>query len=673
MESMKKNTIFILLFVLSVLINLFAIGVLLIYAHHYNIPFNIGSLFKRTSDNLVLNRDTRDIFVRPYIVDREYGSDSFRIFPEKEYLYAERNKVKINNEIRNAFIILLSGEIETAIEIEEPCYLDFGIHLLGKRLDMGHRVKFTLYVEDEKDNHRLCTKLLKYDGVENKEWYDFRIDLSQFLGKKIDILFKFEKADVIPLEDINITDKYTKIILSEPMLYPKLGNKHLPNIVFVSIDTLRQDHLGVYGYFRNTTPNIDQLAKEKQSIIFDNVISQSNWTLPSHMSMFTSQYASVHEIFRDRKLQKDAIMLPKILRNNGFLTSAFTTHVRVSHKYGFERGFDYFYFDEHDFSKSKATVQDIIQRSVKILEKHRNEQMFLFIHLFDVHDPYDPPPPFDNIFENKYEGNVSGYDARLFAKPFDNIFAEAKNELSEEDLHQLVSLYDGEIRNVDFHLGILFDNMKKIGLYDNTLIIITSDHGEEFKEHGGMIHNTLYNEVISIPLIIKMPKGIKVLNNRIEDELIQGSIDIAPTILEILKIEIPDGFQGKSLFPLIKGRKTKDSLPYQISERLCDWDLDNYQIALFDGRFKYIYTTFFDIEELINFKKNNERFELYDLYSDKGELNNLAKVTGKKSVLHSNIIDKFIAKNIFIDKAKLHSVKLTKEQKEKLKSLGYIK
>ncbi|GAG51006.1 unnamed protein product, partial [marine sediment metagenome] len=206
---------------------------------------------------------------------------------------------------------------------------------------------------------------------------------------------------------------------------------------------------------------------------------------------------------------------------------------------------------------------------------------------------------------------------------------------------------------------------------DNSLIIITSDHGEEFREHGSIGHGTLYDEVIKIPLIIKMPKKIKVVNRRIGKNLIQGNIDIAPTILDILNIDIPDEFQGNSVLPIIKGLK-KNISPYQASEKLTAWDRF-YQIAVRDMSYKYIYTTFFDIKNLKNFRINNEKFELYDLVNDKNEKYNLVLSKDKIKLYYQGLVDNFIFTNVLVNVDVPKKIEIEREVKERLRSLGYIK
>lgn len=612
----------------------------------------------------ISNKERQNL--KEVIVDENYGADKYDTFIKNPKI--PRHKVKIGNVIKNSFIIRVPSTIEKDLIINGKSYLDFSISVYQR--PKGN-VRFLVGI---KKLNKIYPFLIKHFGQiqteKERTWYNIRLDLSSYVKKNIKIVFDFKNVDPPTTKIESKTSSNKFVFLSDPILTQISKKPAYPNIIFISIDTLRQDHLGCYGYERDTSPNIDDLLKDKQTVIFDNVISQSHWTLPSHMSMFTSQYASTHQIYMDRLLNEENITFPMILKKNNFLNYGFVTHVRVNSKYGFERGFDSFWFEEHNFSSEKARVQDIIPKILEFLKKYKKNTFFLFIHLFDVHSPYTPPIPFDTIFDKNYYGNVSGYDSDLFVKPL--FSPETKNKISERDLQHIISLYDGEIRNVDFHLGVLFSHLKKLNLFDNSLIILTSDHGEEFQEHGSMHHDTLYDEVIKIPLIIKMPKNIQVANNRIGHQLIQGNIDIAPTILDILNLDIPTEFQGNSLLPIIKGQKEKGP-SHQVSEKLSDWDTKIYQISVRDMSYKYIYTTFFDIKNIKNFQRKNEKFELYDLLNDEYEKFNLALSNDKINLYYQGLVYNFVFKNVLHTNKIPKKIELDEELIERLKSLGYIK
>ena len=307
-------------------------------------------------------------------------------------------------------------------------------------------------------------------------------------------------------------------------------------IILISLDTLRADHLGIHGYHRNTSPNIDAFAKE--GVIFDNAVAQSPWTLPSHMSIMTSLYPLFHGVRESTsRLANEHVTLAELLREGGYQTAAFTDGVFVSGAFGFQQGFDI-------YNDQGRGIAQIIAKAKKWLDTNRSKPFFLFIHCLDIHMPYNPPPPYNTIFHDfVYTGNLTP----------DKDTLTAKLEVNDEDLRHFIALYDGGIRYTDEKIGEFLSYLRGSELASQSLIIITSDHGEEFKEHGSFLHWQLYYKPnLHVPLLIHIPgyPGNKI---RIV-ELVQ-SIDLLPTILEIAGLPSHSQAQGRSLIPLIKSRK----------------------------------------------------------------------------------------------------------------------
>lgn len=313
----------------------------------------------------------------------------------------------------------------------------------------------------------------------------------------------------------------------------------LPNIVFISIDTLRPDHLGCYGYERSTSPNIDRLAS--QGIVFTNAYSQSPWTLPSHMTMFTSLYSHVHGLYDDGRVLSPAIpTLPELLRKEGYATYGVVSATYVAARFGFSRGFDVFI---EDFGKR---AEKITARAVSFLADRENtdDPFFLFVHYFDPHSTYSAPDPFKTMFDSDYSGPVNGSTETLVNI---NFFGK---EISKEDLEHIIALYDGEIAYCDAQIGVLLSELERLGLSDNTVFILTSDHGEEFLDHGLMYHrHTLYDELLRVPFIVSFDKilpGGKTVASTVRH------VDILPTIMDLLDVELGIFVQGETLLPINK-------------------------------------------------------------------------------------------------------------------------
>jgi len=323
-----------------------------------------------------------------------------------------------------------------------------------------------------------------------------------------------------------------------------------PNIVLIVIDTLRQDHLGCYGYHRNTSPNIDSLAAS--GIVFKNVQAQSSWTLPAMASMMTGLSHRVHGTgFWDGAffgLDPSLPTLPTIMAGYGYQTAAFFNVVFLSPEFGFHRGFQFYScessVEEGLVRDAEGTVNDIIHW----LNTDRgggydpDKPLFLVIHLYDPHLKYSPPAPFDTLFANPgYSGTYNAdWGGKVATAPV-NCGSEVPDST---DIANLEALYDGEIAFVDRNIGRLVTALREHDLTSNTWFIVTADHGEEFYEHHGVGHgHTLYQELLAIPLIITGPG----LDPDTETEAVAAQIDVLPTVLSICGLDVPEWAEGQNL------------------------------------------------------------------------------------------------------------------------------
>jgi len=296
-----------------------------------------------------------------------------------------------------------------------------------------------------------------------------------------------------------------------------LKRKHL-NVILVTIDTLRADHLGCYGYGKAKTPNIDELCAH--GIKFTNCIAQVPLTLPSHTTILSGTYPFYHNV-KDNGgfvVSEKLETLAEILKKHGFTTGAVVGAYVLDGRWGLDQGFD-FYYDNFDLSRYKRIslnlverrADEVVSRAIGWLKANKNRRFFLWVHVYDPHSPYTPPPPFDEEFAE----------------------------------HP----YDGEIAFTDLQLGRLFRFLEDEGLDKKTLIVLTADHGESLGEHGEETHGFfVYQSTVWVPLIVKTPiRGLsgKVVKTRV------GLVDIAPTILDFLGYPIPGEMQGKSLKDLL--------------------------------------------------------------------------------------------------------------------------
>jgi len=333
------------------------------------------------------------------------------------------------------------------------------------------------------------------------------------------------------------------------------GRESRPNVLLVSIDSLRSDHLGSSGRPVATSPVLDRLAREGAS--FPYTISTTSWTLPAHVSMLTSLVVAVHGVGLGRSLDPARTTLAEAMRDDGFETAAFVTGPWMTPAFGLDRGFERFAntsaFSDgsdrsgdgtrpsasaHARSHQEVTGETIADSAIAWLDE-TPEPFFLFLHFWDVHFDYIPPEPFDELFDPGYRGSVDGVD---FATDPD-----VHAGMAPRDLEHVKALYDGEIRFTDRNLGRVLDHLRESGRLDDTLVVVTADHGDEFFEHGQKGHNkSLYDEVVVVPLILRWPG--KVPAGRLVDDPVR-LIDVAPTVLDLAGLPagaMPEGM-GRSV------------------------------------------------------------------------------------------------------------------------------
>ncbi len=312
-----------------------------------------------------------------------------------------------------------------------------------------------------------------------------------------------------------------------------------PNSVLISIDTLRPDHLGCYGYERRTSPHIDRLAES--GIVFEDAMSASCWTLPSHATMLTGLYPSFHGLQDDGEGLPESIpTLAEELRRSGYRTLAAVSHVYVSSTYRLDRGFDRFDDSLIRGGAENPRAAETVDRALALFDGTPEGPFFLFVHFFDPHSDYEPPPPFDTLFvDPSYAGPVDGRIQLL--TPF-HVRVPA---LSEADMRRIVDLYDGEIAYVDSEIGRMLGEMEARGLLRNAAILVTADHGEEFREHGSLGHGrTLFGEQLHVPLVLS---GTALRGKAPRRSELVSLLDLAPTILALAGAEIPSSMPGVSL------------------------------------------------------------------------------------------------------------------------------
>ncbi|NQZ96733.1 MAG: sulfatase [Myxococcales bacterium] len=401
--------------------------------------------------------------------------------------------------------------------------------------------------------------------------------------------------------------------VTEPAALREGAAEPAANILLISIDTLRADHLHAYGYDRRTSPAIDRMAQE--GVRFADVVAASSWTLPGHATMLTGLDPASHGVvaFRgDSSLPGEVEMLAERFAAAGFRTAAFAGGGWVSSRQGFDRGFERFRSAEQTFRFS-GRLKRAVRNAWNWISRHRNERFFFFLHTYQVHMPYKPPRPYDRMFDRGLTG------PKRRSLPFGALSTWARDGVKNRAVAaQIRKLYDGEIRFVDLWIGKLLGWLRSSGLDRRTCVLLTSDHGEAFGEHGDFFHDRakLFQEVTSVPLLVWCPGRLE--GGRVVESPV-GVVDVAPTALELAGLPVPDDLDGVSLVSQLRG----DVVPPG-RVLLSDVDLSverpllsnhdpepGFVLGLRRGSYKLIY------------RSTDGSRQLYDLASDPSESENL--------------------------------------------------
>jgi arylsulfatase len=391
------------------------------------------------------------------------------------------------------------------------------------------------------------------------------------------------------------------------------------NVILLVIDTLRADHLGCYGYHRETSPNIDKLAKE--SVLFENAYPSDVPTQPSFTSMFTGLRGIHNGIVSHsitESLSEDIAVFPEILAINGVTTAAVSTLYTM--RRWFARGFKYYHNPAAGDRRKLQQVdaEEINAFALPWIRDHRDEDFFLFLHYWDPHGLYKPPDEYKRLF---YDGDESDPDNHsLYALKSHPIWTFTKRQVDAigediTDIEYIIAQYDGEIRYADDQVQHLLDALEDNDLTDETAFILTSDHGESLGEHGFYFdHFGVYETTIHVPLIIKHPQGAPI-GTRVQG-LVQSTTSIAPTVLSLFEIDPPKSMGGEDLIRIANG---EESCPSKIYSNQGLWTAKR---AIRAGNWKLVKTThkaFWDTPDTELFNLDEDPLETVNLAGDEPE------------------------------------------------------
>jgi arylsulfatase A-like enzyme len=456
-----------------------------------------------------------------------------------------------------------------------------------------------------------------------------------------------------------------------------------PNIILITLESLRFDHAGCYGYERDTTPNLDALAEE--GIRFEAAYSPTSWTLAAHASLFTGLYPTATNIVYPKdRLDDSYITLAERLSESGYHTAAAVSGPYLRKAFKLNQGFKEYFDGPITRPDGKAVgIGDVTNPKMEAAitafldrEAQRDRPFFLFGYFWDPHYDYIPPKPYDTMFvpDNAEPISLEKYDTP--ANPF-------KADCTPGQMAYVVAQYDGEIRCTDEVLGRIIERLKANGQWDNTAIIVTADHGEEFFEHGHKGHkNTIHVESVRVPLVIKPPAGMPASGSGGQaasasaagrvDERLASLVDIYPTVCQWAGITAGQtALHGHSLLEPDPGQPVYCELAtsWYFHRRSTGekWRESDIWWGLRDGRYRLIGAKMHDVDDA--------RWTLYDVAEDPGEQHPLV---GEKEELLARLRERTQAWDDHLKKlaskiGESGQAVLTEAELEQLRSLGYIK
>ncbi len=565
----------------------------------------------------------------------------------KKYPFLQRVKLK-GNTIRS-LIVPINSEFSWETEIPPDSFLKYSIHFHQRNSVLRDKLRARVKVLSLKNKKE---KVFDVPVNQNeKGWKRLKIPMDQFSGEMCKITFTTFSPNA---------GRFEYVLWGNPVIVSR-REQSAKNIILISLDSVRPDHLGCYGYNRDTSPVIDEIAAH--GAIFKNAISASPWTLPSHMSILSSKYPSEAGFFQARegttprlvpghylnycRMQSEDPALAEILKANNYRTAAFTGGIFVSPVFFMDRGFEEFY--ESRIAKNEMgliDVKDDLENVRKWLKENSDEKFFIFFHTYETHFPNTR-----EIFKTKNKGNLKD---------------------------SIISRYDSGIRYTDEALKTVLTFLKQKNLMHDTLIIITSDHGENFsplaikygKNKSGFHGMSMYDSELKVPLIIGGIEG-RIKGKSIDEQV--RTIDIMPTILELAGIPVDSNLRGKSLALYMNSKEPEQKEVLAFSEATFIRKNISEKKSLRTSNYKLVKNLGTDEEKKMD---SYEPYELYNLKDDSGETRNI--VSREKDIFTTLRVqlNKMIAylKKMQADNFSGKNIKkeLESDLKRQLKTLGYL-
>ena len=427
---------------------------------------------------------------------------------------------------RSALVLPPRARVDWFVEVPEQGTLSFGSAAPAS----SSALAVELRSDSASTSERVAVK---------RSWNDRQVSMKSLAGQVARVRFTNEGDADIALSGVRVLRPAKEVVaVDEPAR----------NVVVLLIDTLRASKLQTYyPKSRVKTPAIDEMAA--QGAVFERAQSPENWTKPSVASVLTSLHPATHKTKEDAsKLPRSALMLSEVYKKEGFKTASFIANGYVSNAFGFDQGWDH--YTNYIRERRNTNASNVFGEAQAWIEKNKDSRFFVYIQTIDPHVPYDPPDRFLKMYDAKpYNGQVQNRRTHL-------MLDEAKKnpkkyKFTQRDKERIEALHDGEISYHDEYFGKFLAKLGELGLDQNTILVVTSDHGEEFQEHGSWGHgHSVYQELLGVPLMFRWP-GVIPASLRIDP--VVSTMDIGPTVLEATGVAIPDQFEGRSLLGFMLG------------------------------------------------------------------------------------------------------------------------
>jgi arylsulfatase A-like enzyme len=495
----------------------------------FGIPISAADL--RAGENSIMLRATKTAQVRGKA--RSLAMDWLLFEPASAESTAPPRRVaveqiSVGGVARRAIALAPGAHVDWFVEVPED-----GALVFGSGLSSGGAGVLALQI----DSDRSAGSTQPLDA--GPSWDDHQVSLKDLAGKIARLRFRNEAATELALSDVRVVRRSGAVVtIDEPAR----------NVIVLLVDTLRGSKLqAYYPKTRVKTPTIDAFASE--GALFERPQSPENWTKPAVASVLTSLHPATHKTKQDAsKLPKSALMLSEVYQKAGFKTASFIANGYVSNAFGFDQGWDH--YTNYIREARNTTASNVFGEAEGWIEKNRDGRFFVYIQTIDPHVPYDPPAKFLEMYDPEpYNGQVQNRRTHLMLD--DAKKNPKKYAFTKRDKERIEALHDGEISYHDEYFGKFLAKLRELGVDENTIIVVTSDHGEEFQEHGSWGHgHSVYQELLGVPLLFRWP-GVIPANTRVAP--VVSTLDIGPTVLEATGVPIPEKFEGRSLLGFMRG------------------------------------------------------------------------------------------------------------------------